>query len=294
MTVEFANGPAQNDILSVEARIPVESEFMTIQVACPCGASFAAKDELAGRSVRCPKCQQPLKIPARAAAAPVAAAKTALDDLFDEEGIGSGGGPRCPKCGQGLKPNAAFCTKCGLDLRTGQQREGVVVKDKSRGGHGEAADDLLVRAERQIAVDKEEDRKNRSSGQPAYVYIFGLIALAAFATMMFTMPKGLAFQYTGIGILIFGLLINTYYGIRIIIAAFMESVAQGFLQFVPFYSIYYLITRWQRVGKFFMKQLSTIGLILIGLLFMWIGSLIPPPDSQAAMPDPAVQVSGRS
>ena len=32
---------------------------MPIKVACQCGASFAAKDELAGKAVRCPKCKQP-------------------------------------------------------------------------------------------------------------------------------------------------------------------------------------------------------------------------------------------
>jgi len=37
--------------------------LMPIKVQCACGKSFAAKDELAGKTVKCPACQQPLKIP---------------------------------------------------------------------------------------------------------------------------------------------------------------------------------------------------------------------------------------
>ncbi len=36
---------------------------MTIAVACPCGGRFAAQPHLAGKTVRCPNCQQPLRVP---------------------------------------------------------------------------------------------------------------------------------------------------------------------------------------------------------------------------------------
>lgn len=39
---------------------------MPIKVTCQCGKSFAAKDELAGKAVKCPNCQQPLRIPGAA------------------------------------------------------------------------------------------------------------------------------------------------------------------------------------------------------------------------------------
>jgi len=43
---------------------------MAIAVSCKqCGKSFKAKDELAGRAVRCPGCHSPLKIPSAAPAA---------------------------------------------------------------------------------------------------------------------------------------------------------------------------------------------------------------------------------
>ncbi len=50
---------------------------MAIAVSCKqCGKTFKAKDELAGKAVRCPGCQAPLKIPA-AAAAPAMAKSSA-------------------------------------------------------------------------------------------------------------------------------------------------------------------------------------------------------------------------
>ena len=42
---------------------------MPIKVQCACGKAFAAKDELAGKTVKCPGCQKPLKIPGGAAPA---------------------------------------------------------------------------------------------------------------------------------------------------------------------------------------------------------------------------------
>src|SRR3954464_3945399 len=41
---------------------------MPIPVACVCGSRFAAPDNLAGRTVKCPKCQSPINIPSGAPA----------------------------------------------------------------------------------------------------------------------------------------------------------------------------------------------------------------------------------
>ena len=246
---------------------------MPIKVACKCGASFAAKDELAGKAVSCPKCKQPLRIPTPAAA-PAKAAPSALDDLFDEVGISVKKNASCPKCNTELKSNAILCVACGFDLQSGAHREGAKIQDMSRGGHGEAADSLLARASRQIDIDKEEDKKNLSHGAPAYVYLFGLIVIVAFAAMMFTLPKGLAFYITGWALVIFVGVIQFYYGIRMVIMAFQEGLKYGFLHFVPFYSLYYLITRWNRVGKWFMKSLGMIPLAIFGGLLIGLGQLL--------------------
>src|SRR6185436_18452823 len=107
--------------------IPCRSH-MPIKVTCACGAAFAAKDELAGRAVKCPKCQQPLKIPA-AGGAPAAPKKPApapapggsslnlgsevqrgasASDAFSDVGLGqqAAGMRPCPGCGAPLAQNA--------------------------------------------------------------------------------------------------------------------------------------------------------------------------------------------
>ncbi|MCB9872587.1 MAG: zinc ribbon domain-containing protein [Planctomycetaceae bacterium] len=245
---------------------------MPIKVVCKCGASFAAKDELAGRAVSCPKCKQPLRIPAPAAAPQPAA--SGMDDLFDEVGISAKKGASCPKCHAELKPNAVLCVACGFDLQSGEHREGAKIQAAGRGGHDLAADDLLARAARQIEIDKEEDKKNLTHGAPAYVYLFGLVVIVAFAGMMFTLPKGLAFYITGWSLVVFVGVIQVYYGIRMVIVAFQEGPKYGFLHFVPFYSLYYLITRWDRVGKWFMKSLGMIPLAIFGGLLVGLGLLL--------------------
>src|SRR5437763_980284 len=44
-------------------KIAQSTLVMAIKVQCSCGKAFAAKDELAGKTVKCPSCQKPLKIP---------------------------------------------------------------------------------------------------------------------------------------------------------------------------------------------------------------------------------------
>lgn len=106
---------------------------MPIKVSCSCGQSFKAKDELGGKKVRCPKCQNPLTIPAAAIATPqlddfaLAPAEDVpkynpLEDLLAEEGVKEAtSGPTCPSCGEGISPTAILCVQCGFNLTTGEK-----------------------------------------------------------------------------------------------------------------------------------------------------------------------------
>ena len=100
----------------------ISSSIMPIKVQCECGKAFSAKDELAGKTVKCPGCQKPLKItggasPAKASAAkpssapapkgPAAKAAPAvpagqMDDMFDDIGLKApeAGTVPCPGCGE--------------------------------------------------------------------------------------------------------------------------------------------------------------------------------------------------
>ena len=166
---------------------------MPIKVACSCGQNFAARDDMAGKTLKCPKCKQPLAIPrpanasrpasaakrsapagkaqkAAAQARPqpakqVSAARNDLADLFDEVGIAAAPaatGPPCPSCGKSLKPGALMCIECGFNLQTGQ-RMGTMAP-QARGpatGH----DPLSGQAEELVAKAAKEIAENPITGE---------------------------------------------------------------------------------------------------------------------------------
>ena len=50
------------------------------------------------------------------------------------------------------------------------------------------------------------------------------------------------------------------------VTAFRESTSQGLLcLFIPFYAIYYAITRWSRTKKFFLIYLVGVVILIVGL-----------------------------
>jgi len=244
---------------------------MTIKVACQCGASFGAKDEMAGRTVACPKCKQPLKIgPAAApaastpAAAPAPAASGGLSDLLDEAGFDNVQGPRCPNCSKPVQPGATLCVSCGFNLQTGERVAGAVIQAQGEGGEKAVANSLLTSAADRIANEKLEDKKTRSQGAPVWVYFVAFAGVLAFVACMLVLPRDNAFKINGGGLMAFGGIIISIYGIRMIIVAFMEDTVIGLLYlFVPLYPLYYLITRWSRLSGFFMMQL--LGCVFVGV-----------------------------
>lgn len=189
---------------------------MPIKVACKCGKAFAAKDELAGKTVKCPGCGEPIKIPAagqgtapaggaaaapRPAAKPAAAAKpqapapqpASLKDLFDEAGLGAhkeDTRPRCPGCDSPLDPSAVFCTKCGLNFQTGKRTRGVggaVIGPASKGhatGHEAAADALLAKAEKALKDSPMTIDEGKDSWLSAWLMLLALIAAAGVAFVL--------------------------------------------------------------------------------------------------------------
>src|SRR5262245_49017218 len=187
---------------------------MPIKVQCACGKAFAAKDELAGKTVKCPSCQKPLKIPAAAPAAaqapakpaaqaskagpvkPAAAAKPAGpskpaaapaakpaapaapsgDSLFDEIGLQAAaeGTHPCPGCTQPMPIEAVVCIKCGYNTRIGRRMETVKVGMGEEGGHGAIAHDMLNKAAVVMEEDAAEEKKKTSEGMPWWVYFIVL------------------------------------------------------------------------------------------------------------------------
>jgi len=94
-----------------------------IRFRCTCGKVLNAKDEAAGKRVRCPACRQPVTVPA-AAGTPVREPAKTGDGLRLAEDTRSGHpgaslGSLCPHCHTSLPATTIVCTNCGLNLRTG-------------------------------------------------------------------------------------------------------------------------------------------------------------------------------
>lgn len=248
---------------------------MPVKVSCHCGQSFTAKDELVGQTLLCPKCSAPLTIGAPRQVAAGASRKAGLDDLFDEVGIKEVRGPRCPSCGAGMKPNAVICLECGYNTKTGTKVAAALAAGQrggGHGGHGIAADAMLERAAQALEQDKVEHKKNRSQGAPWYVYFAGLTLAVGFAVGMVMIPQKTAFLVLGASIIGLAGIAQFYFYIRMLIVAFSESAACGLMfMFVPFYGLYYIITRWSDVGPFFMMQLMASFIQGFGMLVIFVG-----------------------
>ncbi len=265
---------------------------MPIKVTCRCGQQFAAKDELAGKVVKCPKCQESLKIgaspakptgtgPTAQAAAPSAVAKL-LDEVGfhvhekEDEGV-----QHCPACDQKISDHAVLCVFCGYHLETGKFAKGIggvgPAAQKAEGHEG-AALMLLKKAERAINQDKDEDRKARAQGMPLWMIITILSIIASFTVGMSVLPRDQAFQVSGyVWMGVCGSLAIVYW-FRLVIIAFKESPTHGLMfQFVPFYALYYVVKRWGDCGKLFMTHVILSLLVPVG----WMLVIIAPKLKEA-------------
>src|SRR5688500_3670289 len=210
---------------------------MPIKVTCTCGQSFAAKDELGGKTVRCPKCAQPLKIPSAATAAvanapprPSVAAQSG--SLFDDAGLKAApvGGNLCPGCAQPLQPNAVLCIKCGYNLKLGRKMQTMsssAAAASGDGGHGDVATTLLAKAAEQIDDAIEEEKKKTGEGMPWWGYLAGIIAVVGFMIVMMMVPTKIALGGAGLLMILGGVLLNLYSFVRVVIIAFMTHPLHG-------------------------------------------------------------------
>jgi hypothetical protein len=270
---------------------------MPIPVACKCGQKFAAKDELAGKVMKCPQCGDALQIPPSpqkpAAAKPKPAAPQArgsatarpaqgvprgpsLADLLDEAGVKpelQDNRPRCPQCKEPMAPNAILCVNCGFNVETGKRIHGLAAahgaeKDlyglTDEGGHGTAAKSVLRKAERTIKEDKIEEYKIRTQGVPVWALAIMFGCLATFGVCMSMLPVSQALFITGWTLAILPSVVGFICSIMIRVVAFSESIGEGVrVLLIPFYDIYYSWTRWNKCGRLFV--IALLCSVLVGL-----------------------------
>lgn len=176
---------------------------MPIKVACKCGQKFTAKDELAGRAVKCPKCKQPLKIPGGAKQPAPAAPKPQqpapqgpapmdlggdMSSLLDEE-MGDGSLEKnCPSCGRAFPVTSVVCLGCGYNRNLGGKVGGGFTEVTEASN----AEDMVRRAQKEI-----EKNPIQTAGQN-----FGDIGNVGAWILPFFMPV----------FLIFSLAVTLYWG----------------------------------------------------------------------------------
>jgi hypothetical protein len=193
---------------------------MPIKVACGCGAAFAAKDELAGRTVACPKCKQPLTIPRpQAAAAPAAPAAPSVNpDLFDDVGLKARdpSGPRCPGCGADMAPNAVLCIKCGYNTKLGRRMETIRMSGSAgeagagAGAHGNVTEMVMARAAKAAEEDASAERSKTDSGAPLWVWITAMVCIILFGIVMSLVEQHVALIGTGVVLYVIAIVLQCY------------------------------------------------------------------------------------
>ena len=190
---------------------------MPIKVQCACGKAFAAKDELAGKTVKCPGCQKPLKIPgpaatptaaapqpgAKSAAAKPAAAKSAVAKpstakqqaaarpadtpeprdgarLFDEIGLQAAaeGTQPCPGCSEPLPIQAVVCVKCGYNTRIGRRMETMKVGGESDGPVGHGAVASDLLDKAARVIDEDAAEEKKKTREGLPWWVYLIILLA--------------------------------------------------------------------------------------------------------------------
>ena len=215
---------------------------MPIKVQCEhCGAGFKAKDELAGRRVKCPKCKQALRIGAAQTAKKqqvvAAAAHNPLLDLLDEEDVRSvARGPVCSNCGVEIAPGTVVCIECGFNAETGQQLQTEAgVDDLSAGASASMTDAerIMAKAERDIDdMPITSDDQDFGDGSESYLIaaiaaVMGVILIAIGMTVIFSMEK-LSESVSSAGIsLVASIALYVAMGVWISLVAFKISSLQG-------------------------------------------------------------------
>ncbi len=292
-TLSYFFGPSSSD----------SEAIMPIKVSCQCGQQFAAKDELAGKVVKCPKCQQPLTIGAPAAAkrAPApAATPSAVAELLDEVGFHVHKGKEedtvqhCPACDAKISDHAVLCVYCGFHLESGKFVKGVAgsgpggLAQKAEGHEG-VAQLLLKKAEQTIETDKDEERKIRTQGMPLWMLITILSIIATFAVGMSVLPRDKALLISGyVWFGVCGFMAIVYW-FRMVIIAFKEGVLQGLLfHFIFPYSLYYVVTHWSDMRKLFLTYLLLSCLAPLGLILV----VVAPKFEEIPVPRRAITRQG--
>ncbi len=195
---------------------PPEWPIMPIVVHCRCGKKFKAKDKLAGKKVRCPGCDQPLRIP-------------------DADNSGAGGADSAALVGAGSKTSSAGKRRgiSKADAEAALLKYEVAQQRKQVDAEAEAAyrqeQNKLIESYDQLTgrykePDKQEPKKRKgefTEGPIKKPTVFTKIA-DAFAVVFGTLLA----KYLIIAILVAGGAVGSAFLVKKIMSYTSETVGQ--------------------------------------------------------------------
>ena len=215
---------------------------MAIKVKCGgCGAGFNAKDELAGRRVKCPKCKNPIKITAakkpQPKKTPVAVGHNPLLDLLDEQNVRSVvQGPTCLNCGSEIGQTAVVCIDCGYNHETGDVLETEAYEDDTEAGAESTmsdADRIMAKAEKDIDdMPVSSDEQDFGDGAESFLiagvaFVIGAILIGIGICVIFMMETVNDYVNSGFISLLASVGLYVCMGLWITIVAFRQKPGHG-------------------------------------------------------------------
>jgi hypothetical protein len=238
---------------------------MVIAFPCEnCGKSFEVDGALAGKKCRCKQCGHIFSIPIPRR--PASASKN-QQTFGKTEGASRSTAPRsdspptAPVSPVRPKPAPAPVHDPYADLVPRSIPTAELYDDE----------DFLPPRQGKPTPAKKKKRKRRSGGLslesiPGWVYLMLGLAFLGAIVVACTSTTGVAL--VGGSAVIVGLIMMLVGGIGLVVVAFQESVACGLLYlFCPFYSLYYLITRWENTKRFFLISCGGwLMVVALGLL----------------------------
>ncbi len=289
---EWSNRPIGPEIMSRKVGKAYGQQNMAIKAQCgSCGTKVNAKDDLAGRRVKCPKCSQPMAIPsarptrshaakgnpaggAPPAPAPVAAAPAynPLLDLLDDAGVESvTQGPTCTNCGAEIFSSAVVCVQCGYNVATGEMLETAIYEDDDIDAGMTDAAKILARAEQEID-ETPITAEGQDFGDGSESMLIALVAFLIFAALVIVgvgtvllMDQVSEYISPPMISLSASVLVYSICAVWITIVAFMANPTHGIIC-VATGTVYCLIFGFLQGKALLMPTLMMLGSIVIGLV----------------------------
>lgn len=244
---------------------------MPLRVTCQCGVALNVPETMAGKGVKCPKCQSVIAVgtPAKTApatkpatskpAAKASASNTSQDamaKLLDSAGLKKREGIFCPSCDRSLPPGTAICVGCGYNLEAGSKIEGFEVEVKEFGNK------RLVEAAEMMAREVETENRLLKAGMPWWTMAAIILAVMFMMTAILlkmdvktsgnvsSVPMIAKLQSANYGPVIAfsagggACLIALFALFAIQATAYKESIKEGLLcSLTILYSFYYMFSR---------------------------------------------------